>query len=370
MNLQKRSQMRKIKWAIFISILTPGVSLLIGQEKSEGLRLIHADILKRENIGQQVVQKLEGDVRFKQGKTSMHCDMAVQVLGSDEAALIGHVEIFEESKYLSADTVYFYQKERKQIAVGNVKSFTDLDTTTADRMTYYEADDKMVSEGSVRIANAKERKILTGGHAEYFRTDEYGKIFEQPILIQYDSVGTEIMRIVGDTMETFTGGERTVVTGNVRITKPGIKAQCGQAEYIKPEEKIILKENPEVWQTNRQISGDTLSLYLKEAELIRAEVLGNALAISDADTLNKGRWVNKLTGQNMDFYFNNQELEKVIVKNQATSIYHVIEDNQYKGSNEVTGDRIMLFLSDGELVQVLVDSEPAVSAGKYLPPQP
>ncbi|MFQ5863666.1 MAG: LptA/OstA family protein [bacterium] len=361
--------MQKIKRILFIFVLMAGISALFGREESERLRLIHADILKRENIGQQMVQKLEGNVKFQQGKTTIQCDMAIQVLGSDEAALIGHVQIFDENKSLFADTVYFYQKERKQIARGNVRSITELDTTTADRMTYYEVEEKMVSEGRVRIINPKERKILTSGYAEYYRTEEYGKIFEQPILIQYDSVGTEIMRIVGDTMETYNGGERTIVTGDVEITKPGIMARCGQAEYIKADEKMILNDKPEVSQRNQQISGDTLFLYLEESQLIRAEVVGQALAVSDADTLNKGRWVNKLTGHKMDFYFNNQEAEKVLVEKQATSIYHVIEDNEYKGSNEVSGDKIALFLSDGEVVRVLVDSAPDVSMGKYLPPK-
>jgi lipopolysaccharide export system protein LptA len=361
--------MRTIKWIILAFTVGSVISLLFGQEKTEGLRLIHADILKRENIGKRILQKLEGNVRFQQGKTTMDCDMAIQFLDDDKAALIGHVQIFDETKSLFADTVYFFQKERKQVAVGHVRSITDSDTTTADRMTYYEVSDKMVSEGSVRITNPKERKIVTGGYAEYLRTEEYGKIIRSPILIQYDSLGAEVMKIVGDTVETYDRGQRTIVTGGVEITKPGIKAQCGRAEHIVSEEKIILSEKPIVWQTNQQISGDTLLLFMKDSQLVRAEVVGNALATSDADTLNKGRWVNKLTGQNMNFYFADEKVEKVVVENQATSIYHVIEDNQYKGFNEVSGERIELFLSDGEVNRVLVDGNPEVSRGKYSPPQ-
>lgn len=361
--------MKKINSTIFMAVFLTSTSLIFSQDEKELLRLIHADILKREIIGQQVVQKLEGDVKFQQGSTIMNCDEAIQILNMGKAAFIGNVKIFDEEKTLFADTVYFYQNAQKEVAVGHVKVITETDTTIADRMTYYEKEDKLVAEGNVHIANPIDKIIIKGGYSVYNRSEEYGKILQNPILIQLDSLGTETMRIVGNMMESFKGGVRIRVSENVTITQAGIKATCGQAEYFKNDKEIILNQNPKVWQANQQISGDTLLLYLKDSQLHRAQVIGNALAISDADTLNKGRWVNKLTGINMDFYFKDQEIEKVVVENQATSLYHMIEDNLYKGSNEVSGDKIMLFFSQGEVSRVLVESSPDVATGKFKPPR-
>jgi lipopolysaccharide export system protein LptA len=338
-------------------------------EKDERLRLIHADLLKRETIAQQTYQKLQGRVEFQQGGTVIKCDAATQIIDRDPVALIGNVHIYNESRTLRADTVYFYQKEKKQIASGRVLSITESDTTTADRLLYYESENKLVSQGNVRIANPKERTVLSGGYAEYFRSQKYGKVVLRPVLIKLDSLGSETMRIFGDTMQVFEGGERTVAEGEVRIVQPGTEATCQRAEYFKKEEKTVLTGSPKVLQSNHEISGDTLWLYLENAQLARALVKGGGLVASDADTLNKGRWVNKLTGQAMEFYFQDKKLAKVVVLNQATSLYHVVEKNQYKGVNEVTGDRIEVFFENGKVQRVRVISAPELSMGKYSPPK-
>ena len=127
---------------------TPVASL--SQGKQERLRLIHADLLKRETIGQKVKQVLEGSVKFEQGKTTIECDLASQTVDEDPIALIGNVHIYDEEQNLFADTVYVYTKEFKQVAVGNVRSFTESDTTTANRMTYFQKQKRVISEGDVR----------------------------------------------------------------------------------------------------------------------------------------------------------------------------------------------------------------------------
>lgn len=363
--------MRRIQTnTIFLLTLifsTPGATF--SQDKEERLRLISADLLKRETIGQKVQQVLEGNVKLKQGKTTIECDLASQIIDEDPFALIGNVHIYDEEQNLFADTVYVYSMEFKQVAIGNVRSFTETDTTTANRMTYFQKQKRLVSEGDVRKIDSKERTILTGGFASYQREEKYGEVFDDPVLIQHDSLGSEIMRILADTMEIFESGQRIIAKGNVVIIQPGIKATCGQAEYIKSEKEITLNDSPKVLQRNQQISGDTLKLYLNDSKLTRAVVTGNALATSDADTLDRGKWLNKLTGQTMEFFFGDaNELKKVIIENQATSLYHIIEEKEYKGANEVSGDRITIELSEGQAQTVQVSSNPDLSTGKYSPP--
>ena len=129
----------------------------------------------------------------------------------------------------------------------------------------------------------------------------------------------------------------------------------------------LLTANPKVMRSNREILGDSLQLYFSDTYITRAHVRGNASATSEADTLNPGRWVNKLSGRIMDFYFDDRELQKVVIKDQATSEYHIIEGLQYKGLNQASGDRIVVFLANGEAERVEVTGHPELAAGKYMP---
>ncbi len=342
---------------------------LFSQEQKERLRLIHADVLQRETVGTQIKQMVEGNVKFQQGSTIILCDLAIQTLNQDPTALIGQVQIFDETKTLFADTVYFYQNDAKQVASGNVISISEKDTTKADRLTYYKKENKIISENNVRIINPEERTVLKGGYVDYLREEKYGKIFQNPIYIKFDSLGIETMTIIGDTMEFFDDGRRTLVTGDVKIIQQGSNATCKRAEYFKEEERTLLTENPSITQSNQKISGDTLKLFLENSQLIQARVIGNAEAISDADSLNKGRWVNKLTGQTMNLFFKDKKLEKVIIENQATSRYHHIENNEYRGVNEVSGDKIVIILKNDKIKHVTVTSNPEFASGKFSPPK-
>ncbi|MFQ5705866.1 MAG: hypothetical protein ACE5HO_00330 [bacterium] len=335
----------------------------------EGRLRYRADVFKRERVGRQVLQIFEGHVRFEQNQTKISCDKAVQYVGLGKTILSGTVEINDKNRTLFADTVYFYDRVKMEVAVGKVRVVADADTTTGNRMTYYEAQDSLVSEGDVEVISPKEQTRLTGGYLSYNRASGAGMVLKNPVLIQYDSLNTEMMRIVSDTLETFEGGSHVRAIHNVDIKQAGIEATCGKADYFKPHGLVVLRDHPRAWQRNQQISGDTLEIYLKESKLQRARALGHAITTSDADTLNKGRWVNKLTGQRIDLYFVDEKLEKVIVADQATSVYHIIEDDQYKGANEVSGDQITLFLSaKGAVSRIHVESSPGSSNGKYKPP--
>lgn len=343
--------------------------MAFGQEKRERLHLLQADYLRRAIVGGEIEQRLEGNVKFRQGTTTITCDLAIQILNHDRYALIGNVYIYDDTRSLHADTVYFYEKDSKQVALGNVKSITEGDTTYADQMTYLEKDNRIISEGHVKIINPQDRTVLTGGTADYLRSEKHGKVFHAPTWIKMDSTGRETTRIKADTMEIFDSGNQVLISGNVRIFQKNTKATSGFAKYFKSDEKIILNETPKVVRTNQQITGDTLQLYLQDSHLKEAVVIGNAVAVSDADTLNKGRWIDKLTGDHMDFYFENEKLQRVVIENQATSLYHIIEQESYKGVNSVSGDKIEIHLSDGDVEQIVVNSAPDLANGKYMPPE-
>ena len=338
------------------------------KEQQERLRLIHADVLRRQDVDERVIQSLEGNVEFRQGETSIFCDIARQFITENKYALIGHVRIYDVGQTLLADTVVIYEAERKQVASGHVVSIADQDTTFADRITYFDAEDKLISEGHVRIVKPDDMTELTAGVAVYQRNENYGKVWDSPVWIQFDSLGAEVTRIIADTLEMFRKENRTLASGNVKITQPTVMATCGEAEFWRDDEKIVLLYDPHVEQTNQRIAGDTLQLYLEDSRLRKVIVRGEAVAVSDADSLQKGRWENKLTGQLMVFYFSEQKLHKVVIENQATSLYHVIEGEEYKGANEVSGDRIVIEFENGKARKVVVQSDPDVARGKFLPP--
>ena len=52
--------------------------------------------------------------------------------------------------------------------------------------------------------------------------------------------------------------------GHVKITKGESRATCTRALYDKKKEKIILLGSPVVWQDGTRVSGQKITMYLKE----------------------------------------------------------------------------------------------------------
>lgn len=362
---QVRARRRLAGLWCFFSILSLFFSDAFAQET---LRLIHADILKREQVGGKFEQRLEGNVKFQQGETFITCDLARQILDEDPYALIGHVSIEDEEQTLQADTVYVFEQDERQVATGNVISTRKDEVTQADRVTYFDAQNRVLSEGSVRVENMADNSILTGGVMEFWRDADHGKVTDSPVYVRFDSLETETTRIEADTMEFFDDGDRMTATSKVVVTQKNLAAYCSVAEYLKPDEVILLTGSPYVKQRNQTIKGDSLRIFFENSNVSQVTVRGNALVESEADTLSPGRWVNRLSGSYMEIFFVDEKVDRMEVENQAVSSYHLIEGDDYKGVNEISGDNIVLRFSDGDLNTVSVTSHPDVAVGKFSPP--
>jgi lipopolysaccharide export system protein LptA len=57
---------------------------------------------------------------------------------------------------------------------------------------------------------------------------------------------------------------KMVAVGNVKIRRGEWIASSGKAVYFKDQEKIVLEDNPQIWQGDNTVRGDKITLYLNE----------------------------------------------------------------------------------------------------------
>ncbi len=84
------------------------------------------------------------------------------------------------------------------------------------------------------------------------------------------------LTIYADKLEVFYGEKKTadnkkkrnlkkiVVTGHLKIIQGRRKATAKEAIYYKPQEKIVLVRNAQVWDGQNTIKGDKIVLYVNE----------------------------------------------------------------------------------------------------------
>jgi lipopolysaccharide export system protein LptA len=217
------------------------------------------------------------------------------------------------------------------------------------------------------MTNNERRLQLTCGHLEYFRDHEYAKAIVNPVLVEFDSLRVETLRISGEQIELFEGGKRAKVSRQVRITRRETRAECDEAEYYRVAERLELRINPITWQGGDKLIGERIELFLDDQKLTRAHVVNNANFTSVVDTLKSGRRINTLSGREITLFFQDEKVERVMVEGTATSVYHLIEEGEEKGKNRVQGDRITLLVDGKNLKRVIIESKPGTSTGRFLP---
>ena len=355
---------------IVISLILGGLftaTLLLAENTTDERLRMQADQVEIMTVAGQQIQRFEGNVRLVQGKARLACEKAVWYKAEGKVILEKNVVLDDGEKILTADFVTHYEHLKKEEARGNVKIIDSLRTLTAERVVYWEEEDKAIADRNVKIVESQQNLVLTGGHAEYYRANDSVLVTFDPVLIQYDSLDQEEIRVTGEVMELARNGEVAIVTDSVKITQDSTEARCGVAEFWRELNKIILRIDPKVWQTGQQLKGDSIELYFNKNELELVKVLNDAEILAKVDSIDQiTRW-NKLNGQLMTIHIKKNQMEKIIIENQATSWYHIIENKKYKGLNKVTGDKIRLFLTGGKLHRIQIESNPGLSSGIFYP---
>lgn len=353
----------KIRLLFLVFAIAANFRLFAAEERLRG----QADLVEIIKINDQFVRKLVGNVQFLQGESRLLCDEATWYESEQKVILERNVVIDDVQKVLTADYVVYYEALQREEARGNVKIVDSSRTLTAERVVYLENEDKAIAENKVKIVDNEHRVTLLGGYAEYFQANDSILVTFNPVFIQQDSLGEEEVRITGKVMELTQNGQVAIVTDSVHLTRDSTQASCGLAEFWRETNQIILRISPRVWQSDMEITGDSILLVMKDDQIEKAFIINHAVIFSKSDSIDtQMRW-NKLTGKLMTIYFKDNTIDKVIVENQATSWYHLIEETRYKGLNKVTGDKISLFVSNNELRRIRIESKPGSSNGVFYP---
>ncbi len=364
--------------ALFIVLLA--VLPLISQNSNQVV-LQNADIFsgKRLETGEDV-RELTGNVRFKQGNTTVWCDKAVQYLNRNEIELNGNVKIVRDTVTLTARKGRYFGNTRRADGEGNVRLktphvllYADLgtyyldeeraffqrnvrvvDSSTiiyADQLTYFEKQRKSEAMLNVRIVNLNDNVWMFGNHLIHSDSTRYSRMTEHPRLIQVDTAedGTiDTLAVKSMVMESFDDStKRMLVKDSVVIVRGELAARSGLLRFYRKDERIELYQTPVVWYRENQVTGDTIFVTTEENRLKSVSVRTRAFVLSQSDSLYPNRY-NQLTGRSILMSFRENRLQRTDVERNAISLYFLYNDSTANGVNRTSGDAIIMQFDDGK----------------------
>ncbi len=155
-----------------------------------------------------------------------------------------------------------------------------------------------------------------------------------------------------------------------RMLESDLVTSSERAHIDRDKDRITMYQKAIAWQNERQLSGDSITVQLREEEekkrVESITVNGKAFFIA-RDTLDLERKLyNQLSGKSIRFDMNDrEELSGVQVENQARSLYHSYDtDNAPSGVNFASGNTITMSFSEGQLNRIAVTGN---TEGKQYP---
>ncbi len=362
--------------------------------QEQPVRLIHADSLVGYALGGDSYRDLVGHVVMQQGGTTLNCDRAVQNTTKDIVDLFGNVRVeddtltlltkqaryYGKTNLVSSDSAVYLNDRRRTLTAdrgtyntdtkvaqffGHVFVRDSVSQLTSEQLVYYRNEEKSIADINVKIKSLENDVTVDGFHFEDYNKRNYSLITGEPLLTQIDTSSDgkiDTLMITSLKMEAYRDSagatsvsERFIATDSVQVIRGSLSAHCGYGVYFSKDSMVVLQKRPVVWYEDNQLTGDSVTVYIHDKKISRVDVIGDAFAVSQSDSIYTDRY-NQLKGKQLTMFLNDRKVDHIIVENNATSLYYLYDKNEPNGVNRVSGDRVVMYFNDGKIERIAVVS--------------
>ena len=188
--------------------------------------------------------------------------------------------------------------------------------------------------GSVFMEDTLQKVIMQGHFAYYYEKNDSAMVTDSALMMDCSQKDTLFLH--ADTLRTIMLPDSTRLMKayfNTRFYRKDIQGVCDSMVFNSADSVINMYREPIIWNTNYQIFGDTIKIYLNDSTIDRVHIPSFAFATQQKDTA----FFNQITGKEMINRFQGGKLKQVYVSgNVQTIFYPQEEDSTFTGLNNAT----------------------------------
>lgn len=187
------------------------------------------------------------------------------------------------------------------------------------------------SQGDSLFIHADTLKLITV--IDSLRSVRNNKI--EKSLNKTDSLGSELVVPNSDTValslnkDTANAAYRQIKAYyGVRFYRSDMQGVCDSLQFDSRDSVLHMYKDPVLWNTNRQISGDTIDIFLNDSTIDYMHVKRYSFSIEDKDSIH----YNQLKARSMKMFFKGKKLNRVLAEgNVETIAYPEEKDKELSG---------------------------------------
>ena len=240
-----------------------------------------------------------------------------------------------------------YQMNSKEVWLEkNSTIYYQNKTLKGDKIYYNQNTGFGKATGRVTLNDPKERRFIKGGYGEIYEKKDSAIVTDKPYTVKIldkDSVYFSAEKII-----TYQKADAKDITRKksflrafykARMYKSNAQARADSISFNETDGIMHLFKKPILWSGEKQVSGDKIEVYFNTSQetIDSLKVIGNAFAISKADSLNNKDEFNQVKGKLMTVYYKDNEVNLAKVVGNAQAINYADDQNEKTKETERIG---------------------------------
>jgi lipopolysaccharide export system protein LptA len=361
-------------------------------------------------------------VTIHDGDATIRASSGTYDMYSRRAAFSGGVSMTDPQGRIRAGSADYYSDERRAEFRGGVTVATDSGTISARELSYWRDTQETYAVGNVVVIPRDRDAKLTGQTLRHIPKAGYTVVTGSPKLVDVDTAtdGTRDTTIItAAKLEAYRSDthEEYIATDSVTLRRGNLEAMAARANYSPDDEIVGLGSGrrstpppspiapsqpaipasdtlavtgrptappgdttqpssrpdpgrfasgvwPVVWYEESQLTGDTITVRLREKELRAIDVQGDALAVTAKDQPDR---YDQLAGVRLLFLITGDTVRQVRSEAYASSVMFIEEEGKPNGAERLSADTIVIDFVDGEAEEVSVYGPRARIEGDHYP---
>lgn len=233
---------------------------------------------------------------------------------------------------------------------------------TGDTLHYLRETGDGEGWGHVSVTDTVNNLVVRGHHGTHRPGDGRSMVTGRAELVML--MGGDSLFLHADTLFAWQDSlsrRRVLARRNVRFFKSDLQGVCDTMAYTQADSLIALHGEPFLWSREDQISGDSMSIKLRDGHAETLHVLGSAFLASQVDTTH----FNQVTGLMMTAFFHQDQIVKVVAEGNSRTVYFAKETKdsveQVTGVNRADCSIITVGLDSGRVSTVSFLTRPTAT---------
>lgn len=248
------------------------------------------------------------------------------------------------SNYLYTEKGRYLMDQKEAYLEKNSRIYYNNKVLTGDALYFNQITGYGTARGNVTLDDPLESRYLKGGYAEVYEKKDSAMVTEKPYavkILEKDSIYFAAERILAYQKLDSIGVKKSHMRAynKARMYKSNAQARADSISFNETDGILHLIDKPILWSGERQVTGQKILAYFNtETEDIDSlKVLEDAFAIDKVDTLNLRDEFNQIKGRVMTVYYKDSEISLAQALGNAQAITYADSENEQTKEMERLG---------------------------------